>query len=67
MRIGKDATAAVGKYIDTFVREAIARAAYERGEAAGTGKGDGFLEVSRMWLVWIRLSGDAKLNRPCTV
>lgn len=28
--------------METFVREAIARAAYERG---GEGRGDGFLEV----------------------
>ncbi|KAL8949090.1 MAG: hypothetical protein Q9222_004780 [Ikaeria aurantiellina] len=46
MKIGKDANILVGKYMDTFVREAIARAAFERSqteEAAGTG--DGFLEV----------------------
>ncbi len=45
-RISKDANAAVGKYFETFVREAIARAAFERAEAAGSGRGDGFLEVS---------------------
>ncbi|KAL8767221.1 MAG: hypothetical protein Q9209_006226 [Squamulea sp. 1 TL-2023] len=46
MKIGKEANKIVGKYFDTFVREAIARAAFERSqadEAAGTG--DGFLEV----------------------
>ncbi|KAL8711204.1 MAG: hypothetical protein Q9220_004349 [cf. Caloplaca sp. 1 TL-2023] len=46
MKVGKDANTLVGKYMDTFVREAIARAAFERSqteEAAGTG--DGFLEV----------------------
>lgn len=37
-RISRDANAAVGKYFDVFVREAIARAAVE--------KGSGFLEVS---------------------
>lgn len=37
-RITKDANAAVAKYVDIFVREAIARAAVERGR--------GFLEVS---------------------
>ncbi|KAL8785618.1 MAG: hypothetical protein Q9213_003272 [Squamulea squamosa] len=46
MKIGREANKIVGKYFDTFVREAIARAAFERSqadEAAGTG--DGFLEV----------------------
>ena len=38
-RISRDANAAVGKYVDVFVREAIARAAVEK-------KG-GFLEVSQ--------------------
>lgn len=37
-RISRDANAAVGKYMDIFVREAIARAAVE--------KNAGFLEVS---------------------
>ena len=57
-RIQNDATKAVGKYIDTFVREAIARAAwmgsaeygYEnagRGTAGGGG-GDGVLEVEKL-------------------
>ncbi|ELR02877.1 hypothetical protein VC83_02629 [Pseudogymnoascus destructans] len=41
-RISRGADKAVGKYMETFVREAIARAAYERG---GDGRGDGFLEV----------------------
>lgn len=40
-RISKDANAAVGKYFDVFVREAIARAAVE--------KGSGFLEVRSVW------------------
>ncbi|KAI9705170.1 MAG: hypothetical protein M1820_005317 [Bogoriella megaspora] len=43
-RIGKDAMAVIGKYMELFVREAIARAAAER-EEADAGAGDGFLEV----------------------
>ena len=51
MRIGKDANGVVGKYMETFVREAIARAAFERSETVGLeGGGRGvagdFLEVS---------------------
>ena len=57
MRIGKEANGVVGKYMETFVREAIARAAFERSEAeGGEGRGGwqgGFLEVSdfdfRLW------------------
>lgn len=49
-KVAKDANAAVAKYVDVFVREAIARAAYERAETDGAGGvrsvGDGFLEVS---------------------
>ena len=45
-RIGKQANGVVGKYMETFVREAIARAAFERSEAGGTGIGSNFLEVS---------------------
>ncbi|KAL4977017.1 CENP-S associating centromere protein X-domain-containing protein [Aspergillus desertorum] len=49
-KIAKDANAVVAKYIDVFVREAVARAAYERAEAQGVvgggiGIADGFLEV----------------------
>ncbi|OKL56036.1 hypothetical protein UA08_08711 [Talaromyces atroroseus] len=51
-KIAKDANDVVAKYIDIFVREALARAAYERAEgnaANGDGAGrsvmDGFLEV----------------------
>jgi hypothetical protein len=45
-RIGKEASAALGKYMETFVREAIARAAFERSEGeGGGGKGGDFLEV----------------------
>lgn len=48
-KIAKDANEVVAKYVDVFVREALARAAYERGEGRGAGGGgsigDGFLEV----------------------
>ena len=45
-KIGKEANVLVGKYMETFVREAIARAAFERAQAAeSTGTRDGFLEV----------------------
>lgn len=50
VRIGKDAKGVVGKYMETFVREAIARAAFERSEAGGEGIGGHFLEVSRSTL-----------------
>ncbi|KAL8669853.1 MAG: hypothetical protein Q9224_007712 [Gallowayella concinna] len=46
VKIGQEANTLVGKYMDTFVREAIARAAFERGQAdEAAGSGDGFLEV----------------------
>ncbi|KAJ5114331.1 hypothetical protein NUU61_000090 [Penicillium alfredii] len=48
-KVAKDANGVVAKYVDVFVREAIARAAFERAEtddqAGGRGAGDGFLEV----------------------
>lgn len=44
-RIGKDASKLVGKYMETFVREALARAAYERAEAEGGGATKDFLEA----------------------
>ncbi|RJE20408.1 hypothetical protein PHISCL_07258 [Aspergillus sclerotialis] len=47
-KITKDANEVVAKYVDTFVREALARAAFERKESNGeTGMSgiDGFLEV----------------------
>ncbi|OQD68418.1 hypothetical protein PENDEC_c036G04292 [Penicillium decumbens] len=48
-KVAKDANDVVAKYVDVFVREAIARAAYERAETDGAGGarsiGDGFLEV----------------------
>ena len=52
--IAKEAKELAGKYMETFVREALARAAFEKGERVGAG-GD-FLEVSRhllqLWL-WV--------------
>lgn len=55
-KVAKDANEVVAKYIDVFVREALARAAYERSEGQGGsargGIGDGFLEVSLLDLVW---------------
>ncbi|KFY73107.1 hypothetical protein V499_06751 [Pseudogymnoascus sp. VKM F-103] len=53
-RISRGADKAVGKYMETFVREAIARAAYERG---GDGKGDGFLEVEDLEKLAPQLGG----------
>ncbi|KAL4788557.1 CENP-S associating centromere protein X-domain-containing protein [Aspergillus varians] len=45
-KIAKDANEVVAKYIDVFVREAVARAAFERAEGGGGGGvADGFLEV----------------------
>ncbi|KAB8070798.1 CENP-S associating centromere protein X-domain-containing protein [Aspergillus leporis] len=47
-KMAKDANEVVAKYVDVFVREALARAAFERAEGnAGVemGVGDGFLEV----------------------
>jgi hypothetical protein len=44
--MAKDANGVVAKYIDVFVREAVARAAFERAEGGGGGGvADGFLEV----------------------
>ncbi|KAL8744068.1 MAG: hypothetical protein Q9190_003651 [Brigantiaea leucoxantha] len=46
LKINKEANALVGKYIEIFVREAIARAAHEKSQAADEGgSGDDFLEV----------------------
>ncbi|KAH8699139.1 CENP-S associating centromere protein X-domain-containing protein [Talaromyces proteolyticus] len=45
-KITKDANEVVAKYMDIFVREALARAAYERTEGGGGNSAiDGFLEV----------------------
>ncbi|KAI9829880.1 MAG: hypothetical protein M1838_005851 [Thelocarpon superellum] len=43
-RMSKDADAVVGKYMETFVREALARAAFERRQESGAAS-DQFLEV----------------------
>lgn len=52
VKIAKDANEVVAKYVDIFVREALARAAYERAESqggeGGAGFGGGFLEVSTL-------------------
>lgn len=56
-RIGKDASALVGKYMETFVREAIARAECERSNAEAGGVGRHFLEVRNLrHLRWRRRS-----------
>lgn len=47
VRIGKQANELVGKYIETFIREAIARATFERSETDDGGLGGEFLEVSQ--------------------
>ncbi|KAJ5901528.1 hypothetical protein N7495_002056 [Penicillium taxi] len=61
-RISKDADAVMGKYIDIFVREAIARAALERNLANGkTGKKglvDNFLEVEDLEMLTPQLIMD---------
>jgi hypothetical protein len=51
MRISKGADRAVGKYMETFVREAIARAAFERESAGARGAAVGgrFMEVCTLW------------------
>lgn len=47
-RVSRDANAAVGKYVDVFVREAIARTAVE--------KRSGFLEVC-VFALWLPADG----------
>lgn len=58
-KVAKDANAVVAKYVDVFVREAIARAAYEKAETAGAAGArsinDGFLEVSLSFTNWVPL------------
>lgn len=54
-KLSTDARACMGKYVETFIREGIARCAFEMGEKAGIGSdsglgggapaGDGWLEV----------------------
>jgi hypothetical protein len=56
MRVSRGADRAVAKYMDTFVREAIARAAYERAETERrVGGGDGFLEVEDLERVGVQV------------
>lgn len=46
MKIGKEAMSVVGKYVETFVREAVARAIFEsRSDEGEIELGDGFLQV----------------------
>lgn len=46
MKIGREAMNVYGKYIETFVREALARAMYEKEDAdKDGGVGDGFVQV----------------------
>jgi CENP-S associating Centromere protein X len=60
-RITTDAKEVVGKYVEVFVREAIARSAYEsQGKGAGgaddgMGRDDGFLEVEDLEKTGIQL------------
>jgi hypothetical protein len=51
-RISKDANVAVGRYMETFVREALARAAFERRGKEGEENGGGFLEVCSFFLLF---------------
>jgi hypothetical protein len=65
VKIGKEAMLVVGKYMDTFVREALARAVFERNEQeTEAGIGDGFLQVGHylfdLSCVWI---ADMKATR----
>ena len=76
-KIAKDANEVVAKYVDVFVREALARAAYERDEGGDGGGGggtigDGFLEVCfpsflmviyDIWLLTDMLCGRSKILR----
>ncbi|KAJ5226452.1 hypothetical protein N7468_007677 [Penicillium chermesinum] len=59
-RIAKDADAVVAKYVDTFVREAIARAALESrtNEKKGDRRADGFLEAEDLELLTPQLVMD---------
>ena len=47
VKIGREAMAVYGKYVETFVREALARAVFEREDAdrEGAGGGDGFVQA----------------------
>lgn len=68
-KIGKDANEVVAKYVDIFVREALARAVYERSESEGgmdaNGKravGDGFLEVWFLFFFFLAHREDGFTN-----
>lgn len=50
-RLGQNANALIGKYMETFVREALARAAFERSESSGGQTGGDFLEVSESFTI----------------
>lgn len=50
--MSKDAGSAVGRYMETFVREAVARAENTVREREG-GRGDGFLEVRGFIFIFI--------------
>ena len=55
-RITTDAKEAVGKYVETFVREAIMRSAHESQAAADDGgRDDGFLEVADLEKMAVQL------------
>ena len=60
VRIGKEANELVGKYMETFIREAIARATIEKSESEGGGLGGEFLEVSKRtdWRILVLLGGE---------
>ncbi|KAJ5626363.1 hypothetical protein N7510_002672 [Penicillium lagena] len=72
-KVAKDANAVVAKYVDVFVREAIARAAYERAETDGTsgarGIGDGFLEFpqSPIFEVWRNCAEAVGVMEECDI
>jgi hypothetical protein len=59
MKIGKEAMSVVGKYVETFVREAVARAIFERrGDDENDELGDGFLQVCLLHtiqVIWLIL------------
>ena len=60
-RLGKDANTLVGKYIETFVREAIARATFERAQAQDGSIGAEFLEVGAPYTAYTLWGPDIQL------
>ncbi|MCJ1356615.1 MAG: hypothetical protein MMC33_006610 [Icmadophila ericetorum] len=50
-KVGKEAKGPIGKYMETFVREALARAAFERSETDGGKSRAEFLEVGFLPLI----------------